>query len=213
MILSAGITESARKLSVMNGAASVEPSSRTTACRWSSLLDDGLDGQLRHQPGDRQRQLGSQLAPLVDRDAAADRGEPLDAEREVVVVHADGDDVVRVVGDGRRHRAAAQAEAAHEPEADAARRVVALDDGDLREVALVVGHHLAAADTRREHEVLGQDLIAYEPDRADVAAVVGQREGVGRQRRDADAVAHPVRLGRGRERLGDAVSCDDDARP
>ena len=37
VILSAGMTESATKLSVMNGAASFEPSSRMTACRWSRL--------------------------------------------------------------------------------------------------------------------------------------------------------------------------------
>ena len=46
VILSAGITERARKLSVMNGAASVEPSSRTTACRWSSARDHRV-GRLR----------------------------------------------------------------------------------------------------------------------------------------------------------------------
>ena len=74
--------------------------------------------------------------------------------REVVVVHADGDDVVRVVRDGRRHGAAAQAEAPDEAEADAAGGVVALDDRDLGEVALGVGDDLAAAHARREHEVL-----------------------------------------------------------
>ena len=51
-------------------------------------------------------------AVLEHHDAAADLGQARDAARHVVVVDADHDDVVRVVGDGRRERAAAQAEAA-----------------------------------------------------------------------------------------------------
>ena len=45
------------------------------------------------------------------------------------------DDVVSVVRDRRRQGADRRAEAAYEAEADAAGSVVALDDGDLREVA------------------------------------------------------------------------------
>ena len=46
------------------------------------------------------------------------------------------------------------------------RGVVALDDRDLREVALGVGDdRLVAAHARREHEVLRQDLIPDQPDR------------------------------------------------
>ena len=88
---------------------------------------------------------------------------------------------------------------AHQAEADAAGRVMALDDRDLRQVALGVGDHPAVADARREHEVLRPDLI---PDRARsrararrAAARAGTRPA--RQRRDAHAVAHPVRRGRG----------------
>ena len=55
------------------------------------------------------------------------------------VVDADAHDVVRVVGDRRRERTALQPEAAHEADADPAGGVVALDDGDLGEVARGIG--------------------------------------------------------------------------
>ena len=61
------------------------------------------------------------------------------------VVDADDHEVVGVVGDRRRERAGAQAEPAHEPLADAPGRVVALDDGDLRDVALGIGDDVAVA--------------------------------------------------------------------
>src|SRR6476620_11555746 len=74
--------------------------------------------------------------------------------------------------------ATAQAEAADEAEADAAGGVVALDDRDLREVALRVGHDLAAAHARYEREVLAQDLIPDQPDRPYPLARVWQPERV-----------------------------------
>ena len=50
--------------------------------------------------------------------------------------------------------------------------MVALDDGDLREVAFVVGHDLALPDARGDHEVLGEDLIPDEADGTHVLAPV-----------------------------------------
>ena len=99
------------------------------------LRDDLLERRVGEQPGDRQRQLGEHLRAVDDDDAAAAVREPAHRCRHRRVVHPDDDDVVRVVGDRRGDRAALQAEAAHEAEADAAGAEVALDDGDLREVA------------------------------------------------------------------------------
>ena len=59
--------------------------------------------------------------------------------------------------------------------------------------------------------MLGPDLIPHEPDRAHALALRLEPERVGRQRRDADAVAHPVRCGGDVERRGDAVLGDDAA--
>src|SRR5437763_1109259 len=64
-------------------------------------------------------------------DAAAQLGGTCDGGEHVVVGDTEHDEVVRVVRDRRRERAAPQAGAAHEPDADAARREVPLDDGDL----------------------------------------------------------------------------------
>ena len=60
--------------------------------------------------------------------AAAELRQALHGPQHVVVVDADDDDVVRVVGDGRRDRAARQPEAADEPDAGAAGAEVPLDD-------------------------------------------------------------------------------------
>ena len=60
----------------------------------------------------------------------------------------DDDEVVRVVGDGRRERAAPKARAGHEAEADPAGAEVALDDGELDEVAPGIGDGVAVDDER-----------------------------------------------------------------
>ena len=101
----------------------------------------------------------------------------------------------------------AQAEAAHEPEADAAGRVVALDDRDLREVALGVGDDVAVALVR------GGSVLAPVSSCSGTSSITRTRAPLAgiakvgaRERRDADAVAHPVgHRGRG-ERRGRAVS-------
>ena len=62
VILSAGITDSARKLSVMNGAASVEPSSRH-GMQVVEALDHLLRRLLGHEPRDRQRAARRAASP------------------------------------------------------------------------------------------------------------------------------------------------------
>ena len=129
-------------------------------------LDDLGQGRIREQAGDGQGQLRLHAAALDDDDAAADLGDALDGAGHVAVVGADDDDVVRVVGDRRGHRALLQAEAADEAEPDAARRQVALDDGDLQEVARRVGDCEPVLDGELLLEGLGDDLPFDETDDA-----------------------------------------------
>ena len=75
VIFSAGITERARKLSVMNGAASVEPSSRTHGVQLvRGPRRTCSAGSSDMSPATGSASSRAQLAVLVDRDAAADLG-------------------------------------------------------------------------------------------------------------------------------------------
>ena len=97
-------------------------------------LIDGVGERASEQARDRQRQLGLDAGRLATM-PPPNFHEPLDGSRHVVVVDAYDDDVASVVRDRRPQGAGLKAEAAYEAEADAAGSVVALDDGDLREVA------------------------------------------------------------------------------
>ena len=148
MIFSDGITESARNASVWNG--DVERAAERRAPRRCSArlaATTSSSGASESRPATGSGSSASTSRAVDDDDAAADaRAAGATARGHRRVVHADDDDVVRVVRDRRGERAALQAEAAHEPEPDPARAEVALDDRDLREVALRVGDRLAVRD-------------------------------------------------------------------
>ena len=113
--------------------------------------------------------------------------------------------------DRRRERAAAQAEPAHQPDADAARRVVALDHGELGEVAGGVGDDPAVAHRR---PVLRGDRDQLSRDDLDHAHPLGRGsevEGVAAERRGMHAVAHPSGHGRRVERERPPVARGDRA--
>ena len=122
----------------MNGAPIATPLLGSRSCRCSRPSATCSSGASESSPA-----IGSASSPrhAVARhdEPAAERLRALRAQRHVAVVDAHHDEVVRVVGDRRRERPRAQPESAHEPEADAAGAVVALDHGDLRQVALRVG--------------------------------------------------------------------------
>ena len=139
----------------MNGAASrAEPAH--DGVQLVQALDDHAGRLLGHEPGDRERQLGAQLAVARDRDAAADLGEALDAARDVVVATPTTTmlcaSCATVVAKAPRRRPKPRTS----PRPIAAGRVVALDHRELREVALGVGEDAAVADGWRRHEVLGE---------------------------------------------------------
>ena len=103
-----------------------------------------------------------------------------------MVVHPDDDDVVRVVGEGRRKCAGLEAEAAHQPDRHAAGAEVALDDRDLGEP--VARDRVAVLDGRLGDERLGHDLVGDHADHAGLAAFPRDREVAGGN------VAHPHRV-------------------
>ena len=212
VIFSDGITDSARKLSVMNGAATSTPSSRQRVQRASSARRPPRRRRVGHQARRPAARSSPRTAPSsIDHDAAADLGEPRDAERHVVV------------GDARRRRCcarrarpswrtrrAAGRSRARSPRPTRPGRVVALDHGDLREVARRVGD-----DARRRARVgssssasviscIGHDARS----RARARPATAPQRASGRAARDADALAHPVRH-RGRRRTARrAVAAD-----
>ena len=106
VIFSDGITESARNESVMNGASIVTPCSASRSCSASRPSATCSSGASESSPA-----IGSASSPRTSpsratTSPAAERLRARRAQRHVAVVHADHDEVVRVVGDGRRERAA-----------------------------------------------------------------------------------------------------------
>src|SRR5438105_5890479 len=74
------------------------------------------------------------MAAVRDDDASADHSQPHRARGHVVIVYTKRDDVVRVVGHGRREGATFEPHVGRKAKADAPARVMALDDCDLDEV-------------------------------------------------------------------------------
>ena len=134
MIFRCGITGSGRKATCRNGSGSVQPSALRGAPKRDQLLAHRLERLEAHQPGDRQRQLGADLAACGDDEAALQLDDAVDRRRHVGIVDADHGDVVAVVADRGGDGAALQAEAMHEAAADVAVLAVARDDRDLDRV-------------------------------------------------------------------------------
>ena len=162
MIFSAGITDRARNESVMKGAAisTPSPASRAWSDSRSATTLDRPFGQEARPGGPAHR---AQTPGVGNHAAAAQLLQALGAGEDVGVGHAHGHQVVRVVGDRGGERAAAKAEAGHQPGAHSAAGVVALDHGDLGQVAAGVGDHapVLAGGLLLAHardQLLGDDL-------------------------------------------------------
>ena len=137
-------------------------------------------GQRRvaHNARQLQNQLAADLAVLRHDDAAVIFHDAVDGKGHVCRVRADNDDVVRVVGNGGRDRAGAQAVALNVAKADVVRVLMALDDGDLQNI-LIDADLVGVA-------VVGRDDLAG--DHADDGARARVAEIVLRQRRDMERV-------------------------
>ena len=202
MIFSYGITDRARNESVMNGAASVEPSSRRRV-QVVEAHDHASAG-------------ASDMSPAIGSASSARRRRPRRPRcRRRSRRAADGTAPGRRRTCRRRRCCARRVRPSSRTRRGAARSrargrgrcaggVVALDHRDLREVALGVGHDGAVVDARRELEVLRPDLILHGPIARTRISLPVERNAPGRQRRDATLSRTQTGAGR-RERRGDAV--------
>ncbi len=135
--------------------------------------DDLGRREIGEEAGERQGQRGQHL-PAGDRDQPPIEGDQsVERGAEVGVTGADRDEVVRVVADRGGERAAPQAEAAHQADADVAGCAVPLDDDQLEEVARGVGDRLAVADGRALDQAARDDLAGDRLDHRQRAAGVG----------------------------------------
>ena len=182
--------------SVMNGAASGEPRPRASSVELGIAGRDGV-AVAAHQPGHFQRQP---RRVAVDHRQAALRTITAFTAAHKSSSDADGDDVVRIVGDAGGDGPAFQSEAADEP--DCRRRGgVAVDDRDLE--------HVVASDTSRpcpaaaECSLIGDELRRRGLDHASAGPIcdpeVGSLDGSG-SRSDSARGSLPARLDLARPR-------------
>lgn len=174
-----GITGRLMKDSVMNGSMSVPTprawaaflasSRRVLTSRRELAADDA---------GNFQRKLGQHLPVLHDHDAASVPGNAVDGEGHVLVICADADDVVAVMGDGGGHRAGFQTVALEVADADVAGIFMPLYNGHFQNV---LGHvHPSGVAC-----VLGDDLPWHH---ADDAPQTGVGKVRGRKHRQVEGV-------------------------
>ena len=105
-------------------------------------------GFVVHETGDRQFCEAEHLAVLNGDHAAAALDEGVGGEGHVVIIGADDEEVVGVVGDGGGHSAALDAEAFDEACAFGAGGVVAFEDDGLEHVLCGVAFKMAVCHSR-----------------------------------------------------------------
>ena len=145
-----------------------------------------------HQARDRERELLDHSAPFRDDDAAADLGHPHRARRHVGVVDSQRDDVVSVMGDGRRECAALQPDVGRESESDASGRVVALDHRDLDQVAREVGDDASVLHVRLDDLDARDQLGRDDAHDADLLRPRRDTKRSGLDRGEADRLPDPL---------------------
>ena len=201
MIFRLGITERARNASDWNGDSTSEPSACTAATTALLAAITSARGRSERRPATGSGSSATTVLPVDDDEPAADLGGALDRAQHLGVAHPHDDEVVRVVGERRRERAAREPEAAHEAEPDPTGREMTLDDGDLGQVALEIGAGHAAVARQLLDQRIGHDLARDEPDHPCRAAAPRNAQILQRDRLQPHRLAHPLRH-RG---LGDLV--------
>jgi hypothetical protein len=189
-----GMTDNAMNESCMNGSSTVTPSRRAaTAPSASSAEATSPAGMSLISPASGS---ASSAATPVEHGhlSAAQLGQAGDGDRHVGPRGTDADDVVGVVGDGGRERAARESEARGKPAADTSGGVMALDDRGVGQVVLA-DHNLARE--RRQAVALHADRAYPGPRRQVEHEVLGRR-----QASDVDRVAQQLRDRRRRDRSG-----------
>ena len=145
------------------------------------VFQKGVDlpqGLAADDAGDFQRKLGQHLTVLHDHDAASVPGDAVDGKGHVLVICADADDVVAVMGDGGGHRAGFQTVALEVADADVAGIFMPLYNGHFQNVLGYVHPSGVAC-------VLGDDLPRHH---ADDAPQTGVGKVRGRKHRQVEGV-------------------------
>ncbi len=182
VIFRCGITGRHRKATCRNGSASGQPAraASRSACSAARTVSNGSSA---HQPSDRQASSASTPPALHRDEPAAESRSDVHRDRHVRIVRADHADVVAVMPDRGRDRAARQAEAVHEAAPDIAVDAVPLDDADLKEIVTpdrARARRRAPAGTPSSRA--GDDLARNDADgrgrrpgrrRAEISAVTG----------------------------------------
>src|SRR6185436_16303504 len=107
-----------------------------------------------------------------------------------------------------RERASLEPEAAHEADSDPAGAEMALEDGQLGQVAGGVRDDQAVGDGRLLGEGLRDDLARNDADDPDLPAPGGDREALAVEAADPNGVPHPVRHVRPLDRFERAAMCE-----
>ena len=196
VIFSDGITESARKASVRNGVAPVQPSpwAASFVARLCSITVASGASERRpatgrgHSATTRPSSTTTMPPPMWARWLTANaRSLSLMPTTTRLCASCATDDA---------SAPCVRPEPDDEAEPDPAGREVALDNGDLGEAGIGARDGVAVDDHRLALERLRHDLVLDQADRADRAAVRADLEIGGRDRLHPDGLAHPFRHGR-----------------
>ena len=117
-----------------------------------------------HQAAERERHLGQHPVPAGDHHAAVQGADSPRGRHHRHIVGADDDEVVMVVGHRGCQCPFAEPHAPDEALAHRSGRHVALDDGDLQQVAGGIGERVAVANRRFVHEGGGHQAIRAHAD-------------------------------------------------
>ena len=171
-------------------------------------------GFVVHEAGDRELGEAEHFSVGDCDHAAAAIDEGVGGEGHVVVVCADDEQIVGIVGNGGCHGAAFDAEAFDEADAFCAGGMVAFEDDGFEHVLLGVAFEMAARDGELDEALDVADARRNDFDGADGDAVAvfrrGNLEGVGGDGIfQMDALACPVWVGVWGERAGHFSVCGD----
>ena len=159
-----------------------------------------------HNARDLELHLAEDLAAVHPHDTAAELDHAVGCCRHILLIRADDDDVVAVVGDGGRHRAGLEPIALDIADADVVGVLMPLDDRDLEDVVL---HADLACVARVGGDDLAGDHAQHAARTALGKALRGERRDVERlvcalckmrfdlrrvERRDGLAVEHELAL-------------------
>ncbi len=169
------MTGRARKDMVISGSGRVQPRAWAASVRASTWSRTSSRGLSDINPAMGSGQAALYLTAGDDHLAAPHVGDGRHGRPHFVVVDADDDDVVRVVGHAGGDGAPLEAHALDQAQAHIAGAMVPLDDGHLEQVAVRVCDDVPIVCGRRQAQVLGDDLVGDGAD--DARRALASRDG------------------------------------